>query len=370
MGWFSNFSGRIASKIIGHDGVHAVDISYINGVRRMRVDSLTTIEQILGRDPFADTYFIIDAAGAIGDTIRIQIAATANDPTTPDRDATAVDLTYTLVAGDVGDEIQLRDNVISYLNGQTSFSDGAGLKAQKAKDNAIVHITSKFRGKFWERPNSNDFQVTTTGTTAVNVRYDTLFQRNKQTSLDRDPDAPHELGVLQAVGSFTTVPGPIDDIIDGYLLNGTSDDMTIDGSSTPVEFKFVADSTGTYDYFIQDVSVHGQDNGIKYYSNFLAMSVLTNGLLVQATTEAGTRDLTINPIKRTEDFKHEFTRGKPYNYSFEQPPGIDDVLATLEFPQPIILRAGTSDKISIYVRDNLTSVTTLHSSAVGFRKEV
>jgi len=128
----------------GNSPYYSADVQYINGVHRLATTGIVQIEQLFGFDPFPDNYLTIENTGGIGDTWQTQMVATAGDPTTPDRDAPAINVTSTVTATEVGDEIKLRDLIISDLNNDTNFK--ASCKAQAVKDLAIVHIYSKFRG--------------------------------------------------------------------------------------------------------------------------------------------------------------------------------------------------------------------------------
>ena len=89
-----------------------VDVVQVAGVNRLATDSnISSINVPLGKDPLPDTYFTILTAGSAGDTITIDIAATANDSTTPDDDYPSYSYTYTLIAADVGDEKVLAKNL-------------------------------------------------------------------------------------------------------------------------------------------------------------------------------------------------------------------------------------------------------------------
>ena len=68
------------------------DVELSNGIYRLKTDATVQIEQLFGKDPFPDSYFeIINTGTVVGSGgVRVQIAATANDPTTPDRDAPAL----------------------------------------------------------------------------------------------------------------------------------------------------------------------------------------------------------------------------------------------------------------------------------------
>src|SRR3990170_192547 len=153
--------------IKGGDNLYTADVELISGKKKLHTVSQVTVDQLLGRDPFPDTWFQIDNAGVNTNTVRVQVAATTNDPSSPDRDATAVDVTITVTATEAGDEIKLRDKIVAALNADTNFK--SSLEAKSVPDLAIVHISSKYRGDFWERPNSGDFLVTVTGSVSITI---------------------------------------------------------------------------------------------------------------------------------------------------------------------------------------------------------
>lgn len=355
-------SGRQANIIQRSDGNNAVC-----------TDATVTVEQLFGRDPLPDTFFTILTTGATNDTWTITIAATTNDSTTPDRDLPQYQKVFTVQAGEVGDEIKLAERMVSELNADSTFEDTCYLKAQRVGGDtrAIVHISStefSMSGEFAERPNAGDFTVAVTGTATVNVGFDNLIARGKATSLARDPNNPHRLGILGISGSVTVTPGGISESFEEYLENGThGKDMNQDGSSTPISYTLLADSTGEEDYYVQNISIHGQDNGIKYLTNFLARSVLTNGITTTITSDGTT--ITRQTIKKTEDMKHEWTKGLVINYSLEFAPGTDDLVATAVFDPPFPLIAGSSDKIEMVVNDDLTSISSLNVFVTGFKRE-
>jgi hypothetical protein len=344
-------------------------VETINGKNRALVDALVTVEEIFGQDPTPDSYIEIDAAGAIGDTIRLEIDATAADSTSPDSDAAAFDETYTLVAGDVGDELQLRDNFIAYMNAQA----GAALSFiafQSAKDIPTVHVTSTKRsltGEFYERTGVASFKSTTTGTTVTTDGFDNFKSRGKPTLLARDPDSPHKLGILS--GSFQIQPGAVSDRFELELVNTVSPfdgAMNVDGSSTPVVFELPA--IADFSQFVTAIIVHGLDNGIKL-QNFLGQnSALTNGLTwsLQSNEQA----FTFPNIDSTREIKRFATAA---GWSLDIEASADDALAIKDFGlTPIeIKKAGsftTDDFIQITVNDDLTNVTDLRVIAIGFKR--
>ena len=196
-----------------------------DGKNAMAIDGsfAVTIDELLGRDPLPDTYFTVTAAGANGDTIRVQIAATSVDSTSPDRDLPAVDVTTTVTVSEVGDEFALSKLIISDLTADTNFVN-AKLKAKSVGGalRAIVHISStefSLAGEFAERLNAGDVAVTPSGITTVNLptNNDKIISRGKVVSLARDPDNEHRLGVLGISGSVSVSPSGIEDGIQEFL---------------------------------------------------------------------------------------------------------------------------------------------------------
>lgn len=355
----------------GQDGFGQADVTFQSGAWRLNTTGLVQIEELFGQDPIPDVFFTILTAGNIGDTVRVQIAGTNNDSTTPDRDLPAVDYTYTLVSEDVGDERKLAENIADGLNADTNFAN-AHLDADviTGEKRATIHVSSEdfsLDGEFHERPFNGDFAVTPSGTTTIVINDNKIISRGKSTSLARDPQNPHRLGILGISGSVTVTPGSLSNrCVQRLKDSGGSEDMTVDGSVTPVEFSVPADPTGDCNAFIQKISIHGQDNGIKY-GNFLAAPTLANGIEITIISEGET--INLFNIYNTEDLKHEFTLGSVSDYSMELTPALDDVVATATFDPPFPLIGGSSDRITFKIQDNLSSVIQLDAFTVGFRKE-
>jgi len=343
-----------------------------SGKNKLLTKTDVNVNELLGKDPIPDSYFVIDHAGAISDSIRVEIVATTNDPTTPDRDAPAVDVTIVVTASEAGDELKLRDFVIDELNDDTNFK--ASFKAQKAKDNAIIHVTSIFRGDFYERPNVDDFKVTTpvsTGGIAITVGFNNIIQRQKIVSLARDPDAPHELGVLGISGSVSVFPTGIEDRIEELLTDpvGLGTDMRVDGSSVNVDFEFKNNFTDKI-VFVTQIRLFGGGNGIKF-DQFLSKSGsggLTNGLLANILSNGFSTSLI--PIKTTEDFKNLFASSAG-EFAVDVQSGADQFIAVLTPALPFPLQPGGTDFIRVTVRDDITSgLSQLQGLIAGFGKVI
>ena len=360
-------------KITGSDEQDFADVTFQNGKWRLNTTGLVQIEEIFGQDPFPDSFFTINTAGGIGDTIRIQLAATTIDTTSPDSNAPAFDETYTLVAADVGNELKLRDNLITYMNARPGTAL-AFIKFKKAKDIRVIHVTSTKRslpGEFYERSTDGDFGTTTTGTTSTTDGYITFESRGKSTSLARDPDSPHRLGILGISGSVTVTPGALTDRFFLPVLNGGSDNLRVNGSVTPVNFRIESDATKSL--FIQELRFIAVANGIKY-DQFLNLNMrLTNGVLT--TIQSSESVFNFLPINSTEDFLATFSE-PPQSFRFEKQAGADVMIGSFQLDNPFeIQKTGTfaiDDYIQVTIQDNLTSTNlkTFKFYALGFKKEV
>jgi len=144
-----------------------------------------------------------------------------------------------------------------------------------------------------------------------------------------------------------TIPADLNRYISALAVNGSSSNLIVDGSSTPVLFDHVADPTK--DIAVSEVRLIASCQDITFDGvHFGGLATLTNGLLVQLINANGTQ--TIFNIKINENF-----------LMFPSPVGIllnntgpKDVFSAGFFLGNSILRAGTTDKVRITVRDNLT----------------
>ena len=359
-------------RITGKDEVRVAEvIQDVAGVNRLATDASVVVNQIFGEDPFPDTFFELVNTGSAGNTFRIQIAATSNDPTSPDRNAPAVDVTYTVLAGEVGDELKVRDSIIGALNGNSNFSES--MKAKAVADLAIVWIQSKFRGEFYERSSPGSFSVSVTGTALINSTYpDVMVMKGKATSLTPDPKYPHALGVLEISGNVQSRPQAIGSRFEKFFEYNGSSDMRIDGS-TPVNFKIDADPDR--DYAVSEIRWFGGGNGIKF-NQFLSkqgVGGLANGCLLHLKSD--NQPYAKRVIKTTEDFKNIFA-GPGINFTMDVQPGSDQFLAVFKPDIAIPIKkqgahgAGNDDYIHIDIQDNLLAgLSQLEAIAIGWYEE-
>lgn len=352
-----------------------------DGVTALAVDSRTVVESTFGFDQNPDSFFRIIDTGGAGTTWTVYVAGTSNDPSVPDRDLPPYTKIFTVQAGEVGDELALRDRIIQELNADSTFKQTLSMKAQKATDRAIVHIISEafsLSGEFFERPNAGDFNVTIGGTPGdglVVLGFDNLISRSKPVSISRDFDSPHRLGLFGITGQVQVTAKDLDDLfIENATLNadGITTSMLVAGSAATPQIFEVPAQTDT-DVFIEEIRFYGRGNGIKY-NNFLSQnSPLTNGLEVHIKSDNTITSLPL--IRNTADFKNKFAFGQGAGgFSLDITVGEDEFLAVFSFNNPFLIRVQgtftTDDYIQIHIHDDLTSgISELEFIAKGFEKE-
>jgi hypothetical protein len=360
-------------RITGGDETHAVDVILEDGVKRMATTSKVTVTALLALDDFADTWFQIINSGLLGDTWRIQIAAGAFDSTMPDRDPPATDVTVLVTALEVGDEIAIRDKIISSLNANINFSPY--WKATVVKDNPMIHISAKKIGDEGERPTIGDFIVTTTGAASfsyVNDDNRKIIRRGKANSGVRDP-RDKRFVTFGISGEVQAVPGAVGDLLIVNALNGMSSDMRVNGSLA-IPIVFTIDADPTKDIFIEELRFYGNANGIQF-GKFLGLnSPLANGILIEIRSDEIVTQLPL--IKTTDDFKHKFSFGQGTGFQLNVQAGRDDFMASFSLSTTFPVRKASTfvsgdDYIKIFIKDNLSAgLLALEFLARGFKKEV
>ncbi len=113
--------------------IKAVDIITSGGVNYLatQTEVEVTVEELLGFDDYASTFFTITNAGAIDDTVRVQI---------PD---TSVDVTSTLTATEAGDAEATAELISNDLNADGTFN----VKFIAKHLWNVVFVQSKFQGE-------------------------------------------------------------------------------------------------------------------------------------------------------------------------------------------------------------------------------
>jgi len=132
-----------------------------------------------------------------------------------------------------------------------------------------------------------------------------------------------------------------------FVKNGSEESLVTNGSVTPQVYTYPADAT--YDISIQEIKFTLAANSITFGSNYFGAisGPLTNGVLVEAVVESGT--VTLYNLLQNESF-----------VNFASPGGFEWVVSSKDMVTAnyligggLKLRANTSDKIQVTVRDNL-----------------
>ena len=143
------------------------------------------------------------------------------------------------------------------------------------------------------------------------------------------------------------VPANLNNYVSTLVTAGGSSNLIVNGSVTPVYFDYLADPT--QDIALTEIRIIAACQDIAFDgATFGGKPSLPNGLLVQLINVYGTQ--TVFKIQTNEDF---LIFPSPVGTLLNNT-GPKDVFAAGFYIGGSILRAGTSDKIRITVRDDLT----------------
>lgn len=158
-------------------------------------------------------------------------------------------------------------------------------------------------------------------------------------------EAELKAGTSVQIGNFPG--GNIVNVIRGFVENGGSKDMNINPGGSPDEFTYDADSSD--DVVIDELRLVLTFDEIKFESsgNFGPESKLSNGILVEVTSDGNTVELA--NIKQNEEFLLF-----PSPSILLELSGADDVIV-VSFPLGITLKAGTGDNVKVTIRDNISN---------------
>lgn len=340
------------------------------GIRKLQAKvSDITVNSLRGFDPIVDWWGWIgdkvdsNGVGSPGDIVTWSVAAGDDATLFP-----AISVSAIVQAGD--DEEILLDRLITNLNADNNFK--LWYFARRIYDDApTLYVTARLPGAAYSRQNPGDVTFTATGTTTVTPAWDDLIQRQKNTSLARDPSNP-TLGVLGISGSVSQAEGSVTGRIIEFAMNlSMSKDLRVNGSVTPIDF--IIYPSATKERFFTSLRFFGLGNGIQF-TKFLSQNTpLQNGILI--TIRSGNSEITFPPIKSTEDFASIFSRGAS-DFDFYDVSGTDYFRSTLNFTAPFqLFKQGTfsqSDFIRIRIQDNLSAgagLTQFEFIGFGFERD-
>jgi len=147
------------------------------------------------------------------------------------------------------------------------------------------------------------------------------------------------------------------------FVDGSSNDMTVDGSTTAVEF--TAGPGAGEIWYIFEIGLSIEDSGNNTIDRFGAITELTNGVLIEQTinsTDYEFENLTTN-LDIIESFTDHFIRGQANSFLNAG----NFFSGKLELRVPVTLVGDNGDEFKMTVRDDLTGLNTLRGLIEGYR---
>jgi len=155
--------------------------------------------------------------------------------------------------------------------------------------------------------------------------------------------------LLTPAGDPVSFPSVSESIKNEFVMNGSSSDLLVDGSTTPVVFEYTSDAS--HDIALQEIRFTLASNSITFGTDYFGAEAgpLPNGLLVEVVVASGTVEL------------YNLTQNESF-VNFSSPGGFEWVVSSKDMMTSdyvigggLNLRAGTADKVRVTVRDDLSS---------------
>lgn len=158
------------------------------------------------------------------------------------------------------------------------------------------------------------------------------------------------------------------------IMNGASDEMSVDGSVTPVVFEFGPDdyNDGTKDAEIREFKVQLRDNQYTV-DGFMGINTpLTNGVLIEIKSNNST--LSYEPIVDNGDWEFKFTVGAGSEVDLT----IDNsgnILTATSRGSIVLARkdyhgVGNDDYIRITIRDDISNLVSMKAILLTNEREI
>ena len=343
-------------KVTGDDEIYTADVQLDGGVKRLQVHGDTT-GVTEGRDLNPDTWCEITDTGAIGDSVTMSI---------PDDSCS---FQFVTTANEAGDPVEFAKQYTLGFNQDTNCK--ILYDATQVDDNSVVVIKSKIINGTGERPDTDDFTCTKTGSATVVRGFDNVKSRLKTIKCVPDRDDPR-VCATNVAGNVSFEASTIGNRIVAFLEDAGSSDMTVNGSGTPVEFIYPAQVDETV--FITQIRCFSGCNGMKFGQFLCQNQSLTNGLGIEVRSENVVSFPTVRTIKSTEDWKNLFSFPDPTDFRLDVQAGGDEMLAVFRPNQPFELNPvgdnapDPDDYVKITIQNNLSSLSRLECMLAGFTR--
>ena len=158
--------------------------------------------------------------------------------------------------------------------------------------------------------------------------------------------------IYTPAGDPVSFPSVSESIKNQFALNTGSSDLRVDGSTTPVVFTYDADPI--HDIALQEIRFTMAANSITFGTGYFGSvsGPLSQGVLVEVLVASGTTEL--YSLVQNESF-----------VNFSSPGGFEWVVSSKDMMTScyvigggLVLRANSTDKVRVTVRDNLSSCGT------------
>ena len=158
-----------------------------------------------------------------------------------------------------------------------------------------------------------------------------------------------------------------------YLTNSSnSEDMNVDGSTTPVEFSIAAELGFTkwitgFRILLEGANLEMNTNDFRRFGSATAAnSSLTNGVEIFSVQSGETIDITVEPVGVMGDF---FSYSDDYLNLINAVSAQSDYLQfRFNFDKPIVLPDSSADKLVIQINDDLTAIDKFVAIARGYKE--
>lgn len=172
-------------------------------------------------------------------------------------------------------------------------------------------------------------------------------------------------GKRKMLTKSSSVPEPLGNLFFLYALNGGSNELTVDGST--VNQTFVVDNDPAFDLVVNTLAFKAFDGGIKV-DKFLGLNnPLASGIVIEIKSED--KVFQFLPINNTMEFDFLFANGPGRSFNLTFASGSDAMVSRFGQESPFLLKKkGTyliDDYIKVFIKDNLSSVTSLKFLASG-----
>jgi len=183
-----------------------------------------------------------------------------------------------------------------------------------------------------------------------------------------EADVITEGGFKKLYVKATAAPQPVGNLFFLHAKNGSEEQMSVDGSTTEVEFIINAEAVN--DLIVTSLLFEAFDGGLKIDKFLGQNSPLTNGILIEVKSQDDIFQFL--PITNTQEFDSHFSFGSGRSFSLVFASGNDSMVARFGLDTPFIIKKqgtyASDDYIKVIIRDDLESISSLQFLASGGRE--